>query len=393
MNDKTNGSSHIGAIYISMDKSTYVPGETANWAVQLLIPQTLNGVSKLSLTLTGVEDTLFMAIRKKTGGEVTADIVIDIISGLAGSQTHNSAFDSTYTVCKGNKEFLKEQCVLFEFPDGVLPAGQYSFPVSFTFFEHMPSSIDYKFKSGLLVPSHAKITYNVEAELIFSLPSAEVPKPLSYAREVIVGQHRTSLMTGNKQAKQFKVSKVFSEGGAINMEVYFQKNYYSYGDLTPVTVMLDATKSNASVKEVKVSLLQKVELSAELDAKYSNTITWSSTILEGVKKGTQAKLDGNLLIQQPKDFEFVPTTVGNMIKNQFYIEVEAIVKTMHLGQEKVVLRQEITIRDPKEQVMNWAEQPANWDPQPMRKTEITLDKEKLAKLLTDYPEPKTPFDD
>jgi hypothetical protein len=142
--------SGFGTVYIQLDHGSYSPGQQVNGTVFLSVTQNYPGATELWLTITGMEDTKL--IEQKTRTEHYR------VNGETRSRTH-----TYYVTHQDYNSFFNHKFPIYRFAGGFVPAGQYTFPVSFVLQPGLPSTFNYEFyKHG---SCHARVNYVIQATI------------------------------------------------------------------------------------------------------------------------------------------------------------------------------------------------------------------------------------
>ena len=344
--------SGLGTVFIQLDKGSYSPGEQVNGTIFLSVIQNYSGASELWLTISGMEDTKL--IEQKTRTEHYTS------NGQRRTRTH-----TYYVTHQDYNTFFNHRFPIYRFNSSFVPAGQYTFPISFILNSGLPSTFNYSFyKHG---SCHANVNYVIQASIGGGMgsriPSIQCSQNLTVNQELLIssGTMRKEL---NKEIKTWCcVSK-----GHSKITTYFEKNDYVPGEQAYIITEVDNSKGKADILQIKGIFRQHLRITAR---GYSELIKedHQTTILNGIKAGellvgeNAKRLEVNLRTKTGSVVQ--PTCRGKLVSNEYLLvnklKVDACLCCDHNPSCDLVLN----VRNQDVQYQKWGEKPSNWNPQVM----------------------------
>lgn len=218
------------------------------------------------------------------------------------------------------KPVFNHQFPVFQFNSVFIPAGQYSFPISFTLPKGMGATFNHEWtEEGK--NCFADVRYN----MIVSLDA--IPGVLSTLRNerlFVVNQAVTG-NDANKKSNTFtKVNSCCVGKGQVNITAYFEKENYAPGDTAYVVQEIDNSGCQVAIKTIDGVFKQTLRLTA---GSYTKTIVnkLNTVKISGIAAG--AKLTGEQaqrievkLVNKDSGKEVQPTCKGTLIKNNYTLE-------------------------------------------------------------------------
>jgi len=325
-------------MYLLLDRAVYSPGDTAHIQVMLTVGMHLPSVRELILTITSTEHTSFWG--KKTT-----------------TNTERHMGDKEWAHCEQKSEIGRQKAVVAKFNNQNVGPGQYSFNCTYTFPVNTPCSVDYTYKSGWFSTSFAKLQHWMEGELILAVSPGGNYQPIKFKQEIrIISPPPSGIMhakgNGNNPPaiydKEFRVSKLFGEGGSLRLCCTFPCTVCTINTPIPVEIFIDATKSNASIDTVSVALVHRLVLKGDGDGELEEEKVLDRWEGSGCKRGNSNTVLGGIVVRGfgEKTIPYLPPTEGTLISSKYFVEVKAHVKAISLTQEPIMHRHEIKIADP-----------------------------------------------
>jgi hypothetical protein len=355
----------FGTIYVQLNKPTFSPGEQVDGTIFLNVMSNFPGSNQLVLTISGMEMTRLIERKTRT-----------YTSGYGKNRTTRTQV--YYVTHTDYNTFFNHKFVLHQFTTPYVPAGQYTFPLSFLLQQGLPSTFNYEFhKHG---NCYARVNYQIGAcissrQNTFTNIQSQHP--------FIVNQEQ--IMTSGLQKKVMNkkiVSWCCLDRGSSAITSYFEKNDYVPGEVAFVISEVDNSKGKAEILEVKGIFRQRLRIQAR---GYSDMLEFDHQTIKmnGIKPGDcqmgekahrfeiPLKTSGGLLVQ--------PTCRGKLVSNEYTLVNKLKVDACLCCDHNPACELQMTVRNPDLQPQNVWVQPSNWNPQVMGGF--------VAKFTTEFSQP------
>lgn len=342
--------SAFGTIYIQLDKGSYSPGEQVNGTVFLNVLQNLPGCQDIWVTISGMEDTKLIERKERT-------------EWYTDSQGHQKSRTHVYYVHhRDYNSFFNHRFPLYRFNTAFLPAGQYTFPISFMLQRGLPSTFNYDFYSH--GPCHGKVNYVIQA----SVGGGGGPYQQIRCNQAFVVNQELILSSGiqKKELDKEIVSCCCIGKGKSKITTYFEKNDYVPGEVSYMITEVDNSKGKADILEIRGIFKQTMRLTAR---GYTELIRLDhqTVRLNGIKAGETLLGEKASRLQVPLRTNsgglIQPTCRGRLVSNEYMLtsklKVDACLCCDHNPACEII----INVRNPDLHYQKWAEMPSNWHPQ------------------------------
>ena len=343
--------SAFGTIFIQFDKGSYSPREQVNGTIYLNVFQNYPGTREITVLIRGFEDTRLIERKTRTTTHRTGKTTT--------TRTH-----TYYVTHQDYNAFFNHQFVIYRFANECIPAGQYTFPISFVLPAGLPSTFNHTFQR--YGSNHAKVNYTVGARVGSYM---QLGPPISCTQNFVLNQELLA-STGNvrKEINKEVKSCCCVAKGPTKIVSYFEKNDYCPGETAFMVTEVDNSNCKADILEVKGIFKQVLKINAR---SYSTTLPFDhqTLVMQGMKRGESH------LAEQAKRFSIQlstrsgellqPTCRGRLVSNEYHLvnslKMDAC---MCCGLEpncSLVLN----LRNPDQQTQRWDAMPSNWNPQVM----------------------------
>ena len=343
--------SGFGTIFIQLDKGSYSPGEQINGTIFLNITNNYPGAQQIWISISGMEDTKL--IEQKTRQESYTD-----------NDGHRRTRTETYYVHHQDlNSFFNHKFPIYSFDTAFLPAGQYTFPISFSLQKSLPSTFNYDFyKHG---PCHARVNYVINAQVKSQMGGNVAP--IMSSQGFIVNQE--IIVSSGLQKKQIEkeIKSCFCIAkGKTKIVTYFEKNDYTPGEIACMITEVDNSHSEADIHEIRGIFQQVLKVFAR---GYSEMIVLNhqTVTLRGIKAkqallGEDAKRIQVALRTQSGSL-VQPTCRGRLVCNEYNLSSKLKVDACICCDSDPSCEIVINVRNPDMHYEKWVDKPSNWNPQ------------------------------
>ena len=341
----------FGTIHVQLDKGGYAPNEQVNGTIYLNLMQNFIGASEVWITISGTEETHLIE-RKEFNEEFEVD-------GRTETRKHVEKIPHHET-----NSFVSHRFQIYKFPTPFVPAGQYSFPVSFVLPKGLPSSFSFsETKDG--DHNYGKVSYVLRA--MVGSPDLG-PSSIRSTQEFNVNQELG--LEGGNQKKQViqQMSNCCASKGTCQITAYFEKTEYFPGDIAFLVVEVDNTHGQAPLTDIKGKFTQTMRIHSQ---GYSDRFQIDHHIvrLGGLPAGSkfvgeQAKRL-QLKVDSSKGVPLQPTSRGKLISNEYFLEVVIEPDTCcDCSKNEATANLKLSVRNRDLVYPPWTA-PPNWAPQIM----------------------------
>ncbi len=344
--------SGFGTIYIQLDKGSYAPGQQVNGTIFLNVLQNFPGANELWVTISGMEDTLLVEQKSR-----------QVSYHVNGETRYKTEY--YYVTHQDFNTFFNHKFPVYKFTAAYVPAGQYTFPISFLLPSGLPSTFNYTFyKHG---NCHARANYVLQAT-IRPINMTSVP-PIQCIQAFVVNQEMVLNAGMQKKEMEKEITSCCCIGkGATKIVTYFEKNTYEPGEIAYMVTEIDNSRCKADIFEIRGLFKQTLRITARGYSEYI-MLVHQTISLKGIKAGE------TLLGEHAKRLQIVlrsqsgalvqPTCRGRLISNEYSLvnklKVDAILCCDHNPAHELGL----TVRNQDLHYEKWSEMPSNWNPQVM----------------------------
>lgn len=348
-----------GTLYLTLNKNLFSPGSQVDGTISANLFQTLPGASEIVVNVKGLEETKLVERVESTeyyteNGEEKSRTVVDY-------RTHT-----------GSNQFFNQTFVIYNFGTSYMPAGQYSFPVSFVLPSGLPSTFNHDFTMHGY-SCYAKVNYVMKASIPTNLPGQT--HSLSRVASLIVNQP-FSLGSGNcrKHLNKNITSWCCCDQGNTDIVTYFEKSEYVPGETAYMIVEVDNSKCQANILEINGVFYQNLKLVA---GGFSHTENYNhrDCRLNGIKAG-EAVVGQNaqrlgVRILNKNGSAPQPTCLGKLVQNQYGLMSKIKLDNCECCENAPSCAIGVNIRnpepdDPQQQL------PSGWQPTVMRRYTASL---------------------
>ena len=345
--------SGFGTIFVQLEKGSFSPGEQINGTIYLNVTNNYPGGSEVWLTITGMEDTKLIEQKTRTEWYTDRD-------GQRRSRT-----ETYYVHHQDYNSFFNHKFPVYKFNTAFLPAGQYTFPISFTLQRGIPSTFNYDFyKHG---PCHAKVNYVINAQVKSATMGMISAAPIMCSQPFIVNQEL--IVSSGMQKKQLEKeinSCCCINKGSSKIVTYFEKNDYVPGEIAYMITEVDNSKCEADINEIRGIFKQTLRITAR---GFSEVIVLNhqTVTLKGIKAKETLLGDAAKRIQvalRTQSGSMVqPTCRGRLVSNEYLLCNKLKVDACLCCDRNPACEIVINVRNPDMNYEKWAEMPSNWNPQ------------------------------
>lgn len=342
--------SGFGTIFIQLDKGSYSPGEQVNGTVFLNMTQNFSGGQEVVVSISGMEDTKL--IERKTRTEWYTDS-----QGRRQSRTH------TYYVHHQDYNSFFNHCFpIHKFNTPYVPAGQYTFPISFTLQGGIPSTFNYDFyKHG---PCHGKVNYVLQAYV------GQGNSKTIHSQQAFTVNQELIISSGmlKKQLEKDVTSCCCIGKGKTKIVTYFEKNDYVPGEIAYMVTEVDNSNCKADISEVRGIFSQTMRITAR---GYSETIMLNhqTVTLKGIKAKECILGEKAERLQVPlrtnSGSMVQPTCRGRLVVNEYMLCNKLKIDAVMCCDKNPACEIVINVRNQDMHYEKWSQMPSNWDPQVM----------------------------
>lgn len=255
---------------------------------------------------------------------------------------------------------------VYRFNSAFIPAGQYSFPISFMLPKGMPATFKYEFNE------HGSFCFGTTSyTCIASIdsPNAMVP-PIMSTREFCVNQ---AVKSGGQMGRSVAEHKVKCcccvPRGEVKICSYFERSDYTPGETAFIVTEIDNTESKVNVDHINGVFRQILKLTAKGFTK-NFRIPLNKVRIDGVaskekRVGEKAIRLEVKLIDKSSGKPVQPTCQGQLISNSYLLETTTKMDTcICCGSHPTASISANIFNKPFQQQSGWS-QPSNWQPQVM----------------------------
>ena len=371
----------FGDVYVELNQDNFVPGDTLTGTIYVNLRTPYSG-DKLCLKVKGTEYTHWID-REARHRQVTRHRVVN------GQRQSYTATETYYVdVTRESEKIIMKSIVdVYDWKHGtLLPAGQFSFPISFRIPDGIPGSfflhrgrtigeIRYRIE-GFLKPdtaNHPKLKHKIEILI----------------REKVKKQIETTCLALDKPMKTW----CCIDQGAVNAKTSFEKNAYAPSEEVRILAEVDNSKCKLNVQDIVFELTQTVVLQAKGHIKYLNysirTLSLgglgagetcigdqnkhASMKLPPGQSGAAKHLKNNTNEQSPDPSQILtPSTHGALVKSDFHLKVRCLMDGCLCCDTNPTTDLPIQIYAPLYPKQPAPVPPVNWHPQPMPTVNLTI---------------------
>lgn len=335
----------FGNIHVQFDKDSYAPGDQVNGFIYLNL-FTNYPSNTVYLMISGVEETKlveelwvtrdeyhrkyryhgrehsywgYSKYRKRSRARY--DYWDSIGShhrrtGAEGEQERRRILLDHYQF----KPVFNHKFPVYQFGGVFIPAGQYSFPISFVLPQGMPATFNHEFKDHGS-DCFADISYTMVASLDFAnFGFGQVSNSQNFVvNQAIKGDGTTRAADITKQVKDC----CCMDKGTVKIKAYFERSDYMSGEKAAIVAEIDNSDCKNDIDHINGVFRQYLTINA---GRYSKTITneFSKVSLTGIKSGDKCvgqdakRLELTLTNKQGGYVQ--PSSSGQLIKNRYNLE-------------------------------------------------------------------------
>lgn len=360
-----------GSVFVTLSKGLYSPGSQVDGTISLNLLQTVPGASQVLLNIRGLEETKLVERYQTTEYYTDAN---------GNRQSRTKTHYRTHT---GTNPFFNHTFVVYQFNTAYMPAGQYSFPVSFILQSGLPSTFNQEFTMHGYY-CYARVNYTMTV----TVPSSGMFRSLSRVQHFVVNQQ---LVMGNSTIRQDLAKKITSccclDQGTTHITTYFEKSEYVPGEKAYMVTEIDNSKCKSRINSISGNLTQVLNVVA---GSYSHSITTRlhSDKLLGIGPGDCLLAEHAqrlaVPINGPNSVVLQPTCRGKLVNNEYLLICMLSMDACTCCEKDPSCALAVNIRNP-EPVDIPNEMPSDWRPTQMEKFNATFDKDK-QEALPNYPE-------
>lgn len=305
-------------MFIQLERNVYEAGDQVNGSVMMNVNSEIYA-SALCLIFNGDEYTNITVMKSESYEEY------DSASGKY--ETRTRSVPRNYTK---NKLFYKTDQTIYNFPGGLLPAGQYLFPFSFVLGTNIPNSFAHFWKTEGTYQNEALIKYILVARLIGG-KRGQIPQDT--VKTITIQNLKNSLDTLRKIDD---VKKVYfcccQEMGEIRLVTYFEKDKYYVNEEVYVVCEVDNSQGQRAIEQIDLVLTQNLGVKAGGESIQLDEVVARNSSVQFIEAGSRKtgqaaiRLMLNLSAKTNSGSVTQPTVFGDLIKCNHTIAVRLHLK-------------------------------------------------------------------
>jgi Arrestin (or S-antigen), N-terminal domain len=348
-----------GQIYIKLDKGSYSPGQQVNGTIYLNLMNTMPGATQVIMSLSGMEDTKLIERKER--------IEYYYVNGERRSRT-----EVYYVTHRDSNSFFNHRFPVYTFGTPYIPAGQYSFPISFVMPSGLPSTFNYHFeKHG---SNHAKVNYVMTAKII----STQVKANVLCTQSLIINQEQV-ISTGMQKKERHQIIKsccCINKGEAV-LKTYFEKSEYVPGEMAYMICEVDNSKCKADVEYISGKFIQHIRIHA---GSYHDLLKFEHQVMKvnGIKQGEKREGENACRLQVPlrdnRQQAVQPTCRGKLVVNEYSLSNKIKMDACICCDDHPESIANLTVRNADLEYESFVA-PSNWNPQVMTAYQIQFSSE------------------
>lgn len=370
--------SGFGTIFIQLDKGSYAPGQQVNGTIFLNVVQNFPGANELWVTISGMEDTKLIEQKSRQ------------VSYYENNETKYRT-EYYYVTHQDYNTFFNHKFPVYNFTSMYVPAGQYTFPVSFVLPSGLPSTFNHTFyKHG---NCHARVNYVLQASIRpINMPG--IPG-IQCVQAFVVNQEMV-LQTGMQRKEMDKqiVSCCCIKRGRTKIVTYFEKSTYEPGEIAFMVTEVDNSHGKSEILEIRGIFKQSLKITARGYTEFIMLVHQTVSI-KGIKAGE------SLLGDQAKRIQIVlrsqsgslvqPTCRGRLVSNEYSLVNKLKLDACLCCDQSPAHELALTVRNQDLHYEKWADMPSNWSPQVMGSYNAQFTSEYSEKIF--YPPETVEYQD
>ena len=282
----------VGALVVQLTDATFSTGQEVRGCINFTLHSAIKS-DYLTLFFKGKESVIFVQRVRKT------------------SSTGQRAY--------GKHAICKRRYPVFQFENGVIPPGSYTFPISFTLPPHIPGSLNRKETKYWAV-----VQYAVKAKLEGG-QFALVNQGKTYIR-VIQSNIRPGIVL--EEANTRVKTCCCCSNGEVRLKAIPSATTVTAGETVKVTVDVNNANSSVNVTGLVASLWRVIRMRADNGAIGTNRVKLSSVstpVTVEAGRGYEAPVSMQVkVVGEHGDSEMLPSIKGNILECLYVIEVRAI---------------------------------------------------------------------
>ena len=169
------------------------------------------------------------------------------VARTRGGKTHYES-ETYYVHHQDYNSFFNHKFPVYKFTSMYVPAGQYTFPISFVIPKGLPSTFNYNFnKHG---ECHARVNYVLQATIRpLNMPS--IP-PIQSTQAFVLNQEIVLSSGMQKREMDKKITSCCCiQRGHSKIVTYFEKNDYVPGEIAYIITEVDNSHGTADIFEIR----------------------------------------------------------------------------------------------------------------------------------------------
>jgi len=378
----------MSSIFIKLEKYSYIPGEQVNGFIYLNLPSSANG-NEVVLNVSGVEEVKLVESRLMSKDEYDRrwrdhhnGFNLYTHTKYNWEPVHNAWEVGTRHETQGEGQEMRNILIdhystnevfhhkfsIYKWGGGTIPAGQWSFPFSFTLPQGVPASFNYQFNEHGRI-CFGDITYNLMAYIPNTGMLGFFKSTLKQKTYFIVN-HPFKNESGQASGSQTLdiTSCCCINKGKATIKAYFEKNNYTPGETAYIISEVDASELKTDITAVEGYFRQVLRLSTRTFTKTIDQklqVVKMPGVLAGNKKlGNDAIRTPIQLVDSSSRNQVQPTSTGNLVNNSYSLESRAKVDaTICCGSHPTIKLTANVYNNPVEPPV-W-NIPSAWQPQVM----------------------------
>ena len=334
-----------GHVYLHLLSRTAQAGSELSGVIYLKLNETVEA-SALCLKFNGTEQCQWPETRTE--------------SNLQGEMK------TVTEIYKGENRIAHWKFPIFIFTEGLIEAGDYSFPFQF----HVPSNIPGTFhlERG---KKKASINYNLIA--LIEGASRKIEKSVM---QVQIAQALTTPIHAVVSDVQAHITTwCFFKQGEVHLKANFSKNAYAPGEIAEIIVEVDNTNSRIAVSGIQGTLYRMLRLKSNTERTHASKDSINHTeIFQRVPSGESQSIRMNLSIPNSRgELRYLTSVRGKHIECMYSIVVHASMEgwCMCCGGTPEV-EQVVVLYPPQLPGIQPPQAPSDWSPQLMPEKEVTV---------------------
>ena len=344
--------SGFGTIFIQLDKGSYSPGEQVNGTIFLNLVSNYVRANQLWVQITGLEETKLIEQRSRQVNHRHGDRTV-------------SRTEHYYVTHHDVNSFFNHRFPVYTFPTAFLPAGQYSFPVSFILARGIPSTFNYEFfKHG---QNYGRVNYCISAMVESPGMGLQIAPMRSVQTFVVNQENIVSSGAMRKEMNKKVTSCCCISKGHSKIITYFEKNDYCPGETAYMVAEVDNSQGKAEIQQVRGIFKQSLKLTARGYTERIN-INHHEMQVSGIKPGATLlgeKAQRLEVVLRSRDGSSIqPTCRGRLVSNEYHLINKLKMDACLCCDDSPACEIILNVRNP-DMVYQKFVQPSNWHPQVM----------------------------